>query len=152
MINPSIFFVALRAAEPYPGLMIMRMLYHWLTLVVALFLISLIKPLGIFYDSGRDLVLAALILILANTFIRPLLILFTLPLVLLTLGLFVLIINAIILYWIPDLVPGFHVPSFTSAFFGSLLLSLITGFFSGWERRSRRVAVSTERSGKVIDI
>jgi putative membrane protein len=132
--------------------MLLRIFYHWLTLVAALYLISLIKPLGISYNSGWDLALAAFILILANTFIKPLLILFTLPLVLLTLGLFLLIINAIILYWIPDLVPGFHVPSFTSAFFGSILLSLITGLFTGWERRTRRMPAPSSRSDKVIDI
>ena len=132
--------------------MILRLIYHWLTLMGALYVISLIRPLGISFDTFRDLVLAAFILVLANTFIKPVLILFTLPLVLLTLGLFLLIINAIILYWIPDFVPGFHVPSFTSAFFGSILLSLITGFFSRWETRRRRVAVPPARAEKVIDI
>jgi putative membrane protein len=130
--------------------MLLRLFYHWLTLIAALYLIALIKPLGISFDTGWDLALAAFILILANTFIKPILILVTLPLVLLTLGLFLLIINAIILYWIPDLVPGFHVHSFISAFFSSIFLSLITGLFSGWERRTRRV--SSDRSGKVIDI
>jgi putative membrane protein len=132
--------------------MLLRLFYHWITLILALFFISLIKPLGISYDSKWDLVIAAFILILANTFLKPILILFTLPLVLLTLGLFLLIINAIILYWIPDLVPGFHVPSFTSAFFGSLLRSLITGHFTGWERRTRRVEAPATRRDKVIDI
>jgi putative membrane protein len=132
--------------------MLLRLFYHWITLILALFFISLIKPLGISYDSKWDLVIAAFILILANTFLKPILILFTLPLVLLTLGLFLLIINAIILYWIPDLVPGFHVPSFTSAFFGSILLSLITGLFSRWERRTRRVEAPATRRDKVIDI
>ena len=77
----------------------------------------------------------------------------TLPLVLLSLGLFLLIINAFILYTVPHFVPGFHVPGFLSAFFGSVLLSLITGFFSGCEKRAavRRVDV-TAGSGKVIDI
>jgi putative membrane protein len=131
--------------------MIMRLIYHWLTLVMGLYLIALIRPLGITYDGGRDLALAALILIIFNTVLKPILILISLPLVLLTLGLFLLIINAIILYWIPDFVPGFHVPSFTSAFFGSLLLSLITGLFTGWEKRTRREAAPV-RSEKVIDI
>jgi putative membrane protein len=131
--------------------MIMRLIYHWLTLVVGLYLIALIRPLGITYDGGRDLALAALILIIFNTVLKPILILISLPLVLLTLGLFLLIINAIILYWIPDFVPGFHVPSFTSAFFGSLLLSLITGLFTGWEKRTRRETAPV-RAGKVIDI
>jgi putative membrane protein len=76
--------------------MIMRLIYHWLTLVMGLYLIALIRPLGITYDGGRDLALAALILIIFNTVLKPILILISLPLVLLTLGLFLLIINAIL--------------------------------------------------------
>ncbi len=132
--------------------MLMRLIWHWLILAFGLYLVTLIKPLNISFDRVQDLAWAALILILVNTFIKPILIFISLPLVLLTLGLFLLIINAIILYTLPDFVHGFHVPNFTSAFFGALLLSLITGFFSGWEkRRSRRMDVSP-RSGKVIDI
>ena len=76
----------------------------------------------------------------------------SLPLVLLTLGLFLLIINAIILYTLPDFVHGFHVPSFLSAFIGSLLLSLITGLFTGYEKRASARRADANTSGKVIDI
>ena len=132
--------------------MVMRLLWHWAVLVFGLYLITLITPIS--FDAPKDLAWAALILILVNTFIKPLLILISLPLVLLTLGLFLLIINAIILYTLPHFVSGFHVPGFFSAFFGSLLLSLITGFFTGCEKRAsvRRVDANTPRSGKVIDI
>jgi putative membrane protein len=124
---------------------------HWVILVFGLYLITLITPIS--FDAPKDLAWAALVLILVNTFIKPILILISLPLVLLTLGLFLLIINAIILYTLPDFVTGFHVPNFLSAFFGSLLLSLITGLFTGYERRIsvRRVDLNN-RSGKVIDI
>lgn len=131
--------------------MLMRFVWHWLTLAVALYLITLIKSLGITFDTTADLAWAALILILVNTFIKPILVFISLPLVLLTMGLFLFIINAIILDTLPDFVHGFHVPSFTSAFFGSLLLSLITGLFGGWEARTRR-RDSSASSGKVIDI
>jgi putative membrane protein len=131
--------------------MLMRLLWHWAILVFGLYLVTLITPIS--FDQPRDLALAALVLILVNTFIKPLLILFTLPLVILSLGLFLLLINAVILYTLPHFVPGFHVPGFLSAFFGSVLLSLITGFFTGYEKR---VAVhrvdTTNRAGKVIDI
>jgi putative membrane protein len=131
--------------------MFLRLLWHWAILVIGLYLITLITPIS--FDAPKDLAWAALVLILVNTFIKPILILFTLPLVLLSLGLFLLIINALILYTLPHFVPGFHVPGFFSAFFGSLLLSLITGFFTGYERRIsvRRMDANT-RSGKVIDI
>jgi len=134
--------------------MVMRLLWHWAILVFGLYLITLITPIS--FDAPKDLAWAALVLILVNTFIKPLLILFTLPLVILSLGLFLLIINAIILYTLPHFVPGFHVPGFLSAFFGSVLLSLITGFFTGYEKRVsvRRVDVNARNvgSGKVIDI
>jgi putative membrane protein len=133
--------------------MFIRLFWHWAILLIGLYLITLITPLGITFDAPKDLAWAALVLILVNTFIKPFLILFTLPLVILSLGLFLLIINAIILYTLPHFVTGFHVPGFWSAFFGSVLLSIITGFFTGYERRVsvRRVDVNT-RSGKVIDI
>jgi len=136
--------------------MVMRFLWHWAILVLGLYLITLITPLGITFDAPKDLAWAALVLILVNTFVKPILILISLPLVLLTLGLFLLIINAIILYTLPHFVPGFHVPGFFPAFFGSVLLSLITGFFTGYEKRLsvRRVDPNTRNagSGKVIDI
>jgi putative membrane protein len=131
--------------------MLIRLLWHWAILVLGLYLVTLITP--IHFDSDSDLAWAALVLILANTFIKPLLVLFTLPLVVLSLGLFLLIINAIILYCVPHFVPGFHVPSFFWAFLGSVLLSLITGFFTGYERRAVVHRVDTNRrSDKVIDI
>ena len=138
-------------APRLPSLMFMRLLWHWAILVLGLYLITFITPIS--YDSAKDLALAALVLIIVNTIIKPILILFTLPLVLLSLGLFLLIINAFILYTVPHFVPGFHVPGFFSAFFGSVLLSLLTGFFSGCEKRAavRRVNVDV-RSDKVIDI
>jgi putative membrane protein len=132
--------------------MLLRFLVHWLTLALALFLVSLIPILGISFDGRRSLIEASLVLILLNTFIKPILIFFTLPLVLLSLGLFLLVINAILLYWLPDLVHGFHVPSFTSAFFAALLLSLITGLFSGWERSSRTTTRTASGRGEVIDV
>jgi putative membrane protein len=132
----------------------MRLLGHWAILVLGLYLITLITPIS--FNAPKDLAWAALVLILVNTFIKPLLILFTLPLVILSLGLFLLIINALILYMLPHFVPGFHVPGFFSAFFGSILLSLITGLFTGYEKRVavRRVNpnIRSARSGKVIDI
>jgi len=132
--------------------MIMRLVWHWLVLALGLYLITLIRPLGISFNTPEDLAWAALILILVNAVIKPILILISLPLVLLTLGLFLFVINAIILYTLPDFVPGFHVPNFTSAFFGSLLLSLITSLFGGWEVRTRRLNATRSDSGKVIDI
>jgi putative membrane protein len=133
--------------------MFLRLFLNWSVLVIGLFLVTKITPIS--YDSPSALAWAALVLIAANTIIKPLLILFTLPLVLLSLGLFLLIINAIILYCVPHFVTGFHVPGFWSALFGSILLSLITGLFTGWERRRvsiQRVDAPRVSNDKVIDI
>jgi putative membrane protein len=132
--------------------MLMRLIWHWTVLVLGLYLVTLITPIS--FDAPGDLAWAALVLIIANTIFKPVLILFTFPLVLLSLGLFLLVINALILYTVPHFVSGFHVPGFWSALFGSLLLSFITGLFTGYEKRTssvRRVNTGTG-SGKVIDI
>ncbi len=131
--------------------MLFRLLWHWAILVLGLYLATLITP--IHADAPKDLAWAALFLIVVNTIIRPLLILFTLPLVILSLGLFLLIINALLLYTAPHFVSGFHVPGFFSAFFGSIILSLITGLFSGYEKRlTVRRLDARPRNDKVIDI
>jgi putative membrane protein len=62
----------------------MRLLFHWLTLVLGLYLISLISPLGIGFDRPGDLLLAAFILMIFNAILKPILIIITLPLVLIS--------------------------------------------------------------------
>lgn len=130
----------------------MRFLMHWALLILGLYVITKVTP--IFYDKPQDLIWAALVLIIFNAIIKPILILITLPAVLLSLGLFVLVINALLLYWVPTFVHGFHVPSFGWAFLGSIILSLITWVFTGIERRSTVQRVDTRPRGndKVIDI
>ena len=129
----------------------MRFLLHWATLALGLFVVTKITPIS--YSSPWDLVWAALVLIIFNAIIKPVLILITLPAVLLSLGLFVLIINALLLYWVPVFVHGFQVPSFGWAFVGSIILSLITWAFTGVEKRTvKRRVVTRADSSKVIDI
>jgi putative membrane protein len=129
----------------------MRFILHWATLALGLFVVTKITPIS--YNSPWDLVWAALLLIIFNAIIKPILILITLPAVLLSLGLFVLVINALLLYWVPTFVHGFHVPSFGWAFLGSIILSLITWVFTGVEKRTvtRRV-VPPAGNRDVIDI
>ena len=135
--------------------MLIRLIWHWLVLALGLYVVTLITPLGITYNKPSDLAWAAFVLIIFNTFVKPVLILFTLPLVLLSLGLFLFVINGVLLYWLPHFVHGFHVPGFWSAFFGALVLTVITSVFSGYEKqtvRRRRVNVNAPQQGKVIDI
>lgn len=131
--------------------MLMRFFWHWAVLILGLFLVTKITPIS--YDSPSAVAWAALVLIVFNTIFKPILVLISLPLLLLTLGLFFLVINAIILYCVPAFVHGFYVPNFFWAFVGSLILSLITGLFTGIERRSSVRRVDTHRANHdVIDI
>src|SRR5262249_26962139 len=91
---------------------------------------------GIRYDTLGALLAAALLLGILNAFVRPVLLILTVPLILITLGFFILIINALMLYWVPTMVIGFHVDKFGSAFWGSILISIISWLLSAFFRGS----------------
>lgn len=103
----------------------MRFLLRVVILAASMALVSFILP-GIKFDSLVSLGLAALVVGLANAILRPLLIFFTLPLVLVSLGLFVWVINAALLYLGSKIVDGFHLESFWWALLASLLISLVS--------------------------
>ena len=84
-------------------------------------LLTYIVP-GISVKNFYSALLAALVLGLVNAVIRPLLILLTLPVNILTLGLFTLVINALMLWFVASIVKGFDVKSFIAAFLGALVL------------------------------
>lgn len=100
-------------------------LFLWLGTVVGLLVTVRIVP-GIRVQNGGALLLAAVILLLANSFVRPLLLLLTLPLTVLTFGLFILVINALMLMLTAALVPGFEVRGFGAALLGALVMGLLT--------------------------
>lgn len=100
-------------------------LQRWLVTTLGVLVAVAVVP-GIDYESVPDVLLASLLLGGLNAFVRPLLLRMTLPLVLMTLGLLVLVINALVLYLVGQLVPGFHVAGFWSAFFGGLLISIVS--------------------------
>lgn len=81
---------------------------------------------GIRADSIYALVGASLVLGALNAFLRPVLLLLSLPLLLATLGLFVLVINSVLLLFTSWVVPSFHVADFKSAFFGAILISIVS--------------------------
>jgi putative membrane protein len=92
---------------------------------VAVILAANIVP-GITY-TPKGLILATLLLGILNAIVRPIMVLLSLPLLIFTLGLFILVINAVLLYWVGQLLqPNFVVDSFGSAFWGSLLISLVS--------------------------
>jgi putative membrane protein len=113
---------------------------------------------GIHYDSTAALIGAALLLGILNAFVRPVLLIIGAPLILLTLGIFILIVNGLMLYWVPGIVTGFHVDSYGSAFWGAVVVSVISWMLSAFFRGSDgRVHVLTHRTqikrveGRVIE-
>jgi putative membrane protein len=101
------------------------LIIRWLVSALALWLTSALVP-GIEVRSGGALLAAAAMIGILNAFVRPVIVLLTLPLTVLTLGLFVLVINAAMLKIASDLVPGFIVRGWFAAFAGWLLLSFFT--------------------------
>jgi putative membrane protein len=103
----------------------MRELFiKWLILTFSVITASYLIG-GIQVDSFFSAFFAAVILGVLNTFFRPILIVLTLPINILTLGLFTFIINALMLKIASGLIPGFHVYGFWAAVFGALLISLV---------------------------
>jgi putative membrane protein len=98
-------------------------LLHWAIIAFSLWVASHIFS-GIRFESTSALVVSALLLGFANAIVKPVLILLTLPLTLLTFGLFLLVINALVLLLVAALVKGFKVSGFWTALFASLFVSL----------------------------
>lgn len=136
----------------------MTLLVRWLINALGIMLAAFIIP-GIDYDNNTALVIVVVLLGLFNAFLKPLLILFALPFVVLTLGFGVLIINAALFMLAAHFVEGFVVEGFLAAFFGALimsLLNLVLGRILGdppIPMRRRRRSGSNRRDGRdVIDI
>ena len=100
-----------------------NMLVRWLILALGVALSTKVVP-GISYDTGTTLVVVVLVLSFFNAVLKPLLLLFTLPFIVLTLGIGIWIINAILFYFVGRLVDGFHVATFGAALFGALIVSV----------------------------
>ena len=103
----------------------MRLLIAWLINTAALFGVTFVMQ-SIQVDTFTTALIAALILGLINTLIRPMLVLLTLPVTLLTLGLFILVINGLLFWAVSGLVDGFQVGGFWSAVGGALIYSIIS--------------------------
>jgi putative membrane protein len=101
----------------------MKMIVRWVTLAAALLLVDYLYE-GVALDSFGSALGAAFVLGLLNTLLRPVLVLLTLPVTLITLGLFLFVINALMFFFAAQLLAGFHVANFGAALIGSLLYSL----------------------------
>lgn len=103
----------------------MRFIANWFLNALALFLVSKILP-GIHLAGFWSALVAAAVIGLINALIKPLLLLLTLPITLITLGLFTFIINALLLLLASSLTPGFKIDGFGTALLGSILLSIVS--------------------------
>jgi putative membrane protein len=111
---------------PKLKLFLLRWLINTVAVAVAAAIVSRIH-----YARGIDLLVAALLLGMLNAFVRPLLLLLSLPLLILTLGLFTFIINALLLYFVGWLMqPKFQVETFGAAFWGALIITVMTMFLN----------------------
>src|SRR5438552_18338923 len=135
-------------------------LQRWLINAVAVMVAAnLIK--GIEYQTLSGLLVASLLLGIFNALLRPLLWLLSLPLVILTLGLFTLVINALLLYFVGTLMKAFVVAGFWPAFWGSLIISLVslvlnsvtgTGDSRIEIRRTKSRSSDNDGDGPLIDV
>ena len=103
----------------------MRLVLAWLINTGALFAVSWLMKSVQIADFSTALI-AALVLGLVNTLVRPVLVLLTLPVTLITLGLFIFVINGLMFWAVASIVPGFNVGGFWSAVGGAFLFSLIS--------------------------
>jgi len=105
--------------------MVRNLLLVWLINALALLALPYLVP-SVQVDSLATALVAALVLGLVNSLIRPVLVLLTLPVTLVTLGLFVFVINALLFWLVASFVNGFHVAGFWSAFFGAIVYALVS--------------------------
>lgn len=100
-----------------------------MTTIAAFFASYLLS--GVHIDNIQTAVILSIVLAFLNNFIKPVLIFLTLPITILTLGLFLLVINILIIKWAADIVPGFEVDGWWWALLFSLLVSVVTSVIEG---------------------
>jgi putative membrane protein len=113
---------------------VQRFITHLLVIAVALWVTAYILP-GVDVSSWQALAVASLVLGFLNAIVRPLLVLLTLPITVLTLGLFYLVVNGLVFALAARLVPGFSVASIWWAILGALVVSLISWFIGAFFER-----------------
>jgi putative membrane protein len=120
---------------------ILRVVVYALALLVAAHVVR-----GIGLDGLTSALVAGLVLGVVNAVVRPVLVVLTFPITLLTLGLFLLVLNAFCLWLVSVFVPGFHVVGFWAAFWGALLVSVVSWILTALISDSGRIKVIDRRS------
>lgn len=121
---------------------------RWLITAVAVMCAAAVVPGIGLGDSVGVLLGASLLLGIINALVRPFLLLLSIPFIVVTMGLFILVVNALLLWLVSAMVPGFKVDGFWSAFFGALIISLVSWVLSSFFRTSDgRVRMITHHEG-----
>lgn len=108
----------------------MGLLLIWILNAVALLIVAYILP-GISVASFGSALIAALVLGLLNTLVKPVLVVLTLPITIVTLGLFLLVLNALVFWFAGSILKGFQVDGFGWALLGALIYSIVASLLSG---------------------
>jgi putative membrane protein len=108
---------------------------RWLVTTVAVLVAAHLIP-GISYEGWGALLGASLLLGIINAFVRPVLLLLSLPFIIVTMGLFIFVVNALLLMLVSKIIPPFQVAGFWSAFFGAIIISLVSWILSSLFRGS----------------
>jgi putative membrane protein len=112
----------------------MDFLARLLISAVAVMVTAYLLP-GVHVDSALDAIIVAAVLSLLNAVLKPILVILTIPVTLVTLGLFLLVINAVIIMIASNIVHGFHIRGFWTALLFSLVLSLINSVFTSMAKK-----------------
>jgi len=133
----------------------LQLLVRWLVTALGVTLATKLVN-GITCDSTETLIVVVLLLSFCNAILKPLLVLFTLPFIIFTLGLGVVVINALLFLFVGRLVEGFHVAGFWPAVWGALVVSITNLLLSGFTRPPPPPGATTPAAKKkpddVIDI
>lgn len=109
---------------------------RWFVTTIAVLAAAHLR-IGISYETWGSLLGASLLLGIINAFVRPILLLLSLPFIIVTMGIFIFVINALMLMLVSKIVgPGFQVDGFWSAFFGAIIISIISWALSSFFRGS----------------
>ena len=129
-----------------PNPRLLAFFQRWLVNTLAVLVATCVVD-GIHYDGNwQALIVASLLLGILNVFVRPIIMLLTFPFLLLTLGLFTLVINAALLYFVGSIVKDFHVDNFSAAFWGALVISFVSiavQWLTGFSATGTRIQTSS---------
>ena len=130
----------------------MYFIIRLLITMAAILIIAYLVPTVIRVDGWMAALVAAFLLGIINAFIRPVVVLLTLPLTVVTFGLFLLVINGLLLWLVSAIVRGFHVNGFWGALLGAILISIVSWILSRFLRPRRGTADGLHAASPLIDI